>query len=199
MSTPKIFDFKVVLASASPRRRELMHMLVPDLVVAETREVDENFPSDLPAVDVPEWLSRLKADAYAGCVHPGEVLLTADTVVVLEGRILGKPHDEAEAISMLRNLSGNTHTVVTGVTLSTIDRRISFSEHTRVDFDPMTDEEIEAYVKAFRPLDKAGAYGIQEWIGAVGIRGIEGSFYNVMGLPVHAVYLHLKELAKSRV
>ncbi|MDE6269898.1 MAG: Maf family nucleotide pyrophosphatase, partial [Muribaculaceae bacterium] len=160
-AVPRIFDFEVVLASASPRRRELMHMLVPDLVVAESRDVDETYPHDLPAEEVPEWISRIKADAYSDYVGSDRVLLTADTVVILDGRILGKPHYEAEACEMLRRLSGNTHTVVTGVCLTTPERRISFSEHTQVEFDPMTDAEIKAYVEAFRPLDKAGAYGIQ--------------------------------------
>lgn len=194
---PRVFDFRVVLASGSPRRRELMRMLVPDLVVAESRDVDENYPAGMSVEQVPEWLSRHKAEAYSDCLREGEVLLTADTVVILDGRILGKPADEAEARVMLRRLSGRTHTVVTGVTLSTPSRRISFSESTMVRFDPMTDAEIDLYVDTFRPLDKAGAYGIQEWIGAVGIKGIDGSFYNVMGLPVHAVYTRLVQLQKE--
>lgn len=193
---PRVFNFRVVLASGSPRRRELMQMLVPDLIVAESRDVDENYPAELPAEEVPEWLSRHKAEAYDDCLSEGEVLLTADTVVILDGKILGKPADEDEARTMLRSLSGRTHTVVTGVTLSAPARRVCFSEKTEVSFDPMTDAEIDAYVTTFRPLDKAGAYGIQEWIGAVGIKGIRGSFYNVMGLPVHAVYKRLLEFGK---
>lgn len=197
IAPPRLFSFRVVLASQSPRRRELMHMLVPDLELAPPRDVDEDYPASLPAEAVPEWLSRHKAEAYDDCLRDGEVLLTADTVVVLDGEILGKPADEADACRMLRKLSGRTHTVVTGVTLSMPGRRVSFSEHTKVKFDPISDSEIEAYVSTFRPLDKAGSYGIQEWIGAVGIKGIEGSFYNVMGLPVHAVYKHLMDLQST--
>ncbi|MDE6160943.1 MAG: Maf family protein, partial [Muribaculaceae bacterium] len=121
--------------------------------------------------------------------------LTADTVVVLDGEILGKPIDEADAEASLRKLSGRTHTVVTGVTLTSLHRSVSFSVHTEVDFDILSDEVIKRYVSTYHPLDKAGAYGIQEWIGAVGIRGIRGSFYNVMGLPLHAVYDRMKEFS----
>lgn len=191
---PRVFNFNIVLASQSPRRRELMQMLVPDVVVASTKDVDENYPASLAAEQVPEWLSRHKAEAYVADLRDGEVLVTADTVVIVDGDILGKPADEAEACAMLRRLSGRTHTVVTGVTLSHTGGRDSFSEHTEVEMAPLTDSEIEAYVRTFRPLDKAGAYGIQEWIGGIGIRGIRGCFYNVMGLPLHALYTHLKSL-----
>lgn len=192
---PRVFNFNIVLASQSPRRRELMQMLVPDVVVASAKDVDEDYPSTLAAVDVPEWLSRHKSEAYAGDLSDGEVLVTADTVVIVDGDILGKPADEPEACAMLRRLSGRTHTVVTGVTLSYRGGRDSFSERTEVEVAPLSDSEIEAYVRAFRPLDKAGAYGIQEWIGGIGIRGIRGCFYNVMGLPLHALYTHLKSIS----
>lgn len=192
---PKIFDFRVVLASQSPRRRELLQMLVPDLTIAAIKDVEETYPASLPAEQVPEYLSQLKAEAYKGDLADGEVLLTADTVVVLDGEILGKPIDEADAVAILRKLSGRTHTVVTGVTLTSLHKSVNFSVHTEVDFDKLSDEVIKQYVSTFRPLDKAGAYGIQEWIGAVGIRGIRGSFYNVMGLPLHAVYDRMKEFA----
>lgn len=192
---PKIFDFRVVLASQSPRRRELLQMLVPDLTIAAIKDVEETYPASLPAEQVPEYLSQLKAEAYKGDLADGEVLLTADTVVVLDGEILGKPIDEADAVAILRKLSGRTHTVVTGVTLTSLHKSVSFSVHTEVDFDKLSDEVIKQYVSTFRPLDKAGAYGIQEWIGVVGIRGIRGSFYNVMGLPLHAVYDRMKEFA----
>jgi len=166
---------------------------VPDVSVAAVKDVDENYPADIEAERVPEWLSQVKADAYREDIKDGDVLLTADTVVILDGEILGKPVDESEACCMLKRLQGRTHVVVTGVTLSARDRRVSFSERTEVNMAPISDEEIEAYVSIYRPLDKAGAYGIQEWIGGMGITGIEGCFYNVMGLPLHAVYEHLKE------
>ncbi len=193
IAPPRIFDFRIGLASSSPRRRELMRMLVPDVSVAAVKDVDENYPADIEAERVPEWLSQVKADAYREDIKDGDVLLTADTVVILDGEILGKPVDESEACCMLKRLQGRTHVVVTGVTLSARDRRVSFSERTEVNMAPISDEEIEAYVSIYRPLDKAGAYGIQEWIGGMGITGIEGCFYNVMGLPLHAVYEHLKE------
>ncbi|MDE6542260.1 MAG: Maf family nucleotide pyrophosphatase [Muribaculaceae bacterium] len=192
---PRLHDVRLVLASASPRRRELLQMLVPDVTIAPVRDVDETYPPGLDAMTVPEYLSRLKASAYAGDIPAGSVLVTADTVVVLDGRILGKPATAAAACDMLRALSGRTHTVVTGVTLTGADGRCeSFSERTEVEFAALTDAEIEAYVDTYRPLDKAGAYGIQEWIGGMGICGIRGCFYNVMGLPLHALYARLKKI-----
>lgn len=194
---PQLLDCRVVLASQSPRRRELLAKIVPDIRIAKPCNVDETYPEDLPHELVPEWLSKLKASAFQGDLKPGEILLTADTVVILDDKILGKPHDEADAKCMLRDLSDRTHTVVTGVTLTTTDTSLSFSEHTDVEFGPLSDAEISAYVDAYRPLDKAGAYGIQEWIGEIGILGIRGCFYNVMGLPLHALYEHLKKLRHS--
>lgn len=192
-AAPRMFDFQIVLASQSPRRRELMQMLVPDVHVALVKDVEESYPSDMAAEQVPEWLSRLKAAAYKDDMASGEVLLTADTVVILDGEILGKPSDEDEARRMLKRLSGRSHTVVTGVTLTSEKHSESFSERTEVMFDELSDAEIDAYVSTYRPLDKAGAYGIQEWIGGIGICCIRGCFYNVMGLPLHAVYEHLKK------
>lgn len=183
---------KVLLASNSPRRRELLKMIVPDFKIARMYDIDETYPADLPLERVPEYLSQLKARAYKHQLEDNEIILTADTVVISEGRILGKPHSRDEAISMLRALMGKTHTVVTGVTLTSISSYDTFSESTRVTFGTLSLPEIEGYVDCFKPMDKAGAYGIQEWIGAAAITGIEGCFYNVMGLPLHALYLHLK-------
>ena len=180
---PNLRDKKISLASASPRRRELMGLLGIDFAVAPSVEVNEVYPDSLPAEEVPLFLSRLKAEGYRSIMTPDDLFITADTVVIIDGDVIGKPHDEADAAAMLGRLSGRRHTVVTGVTLSTLDRMESFSVATSVDFAPLTAEEIAFYVSRFRPLDKAGAYGIQEWIGAIGIKGIEGSFYNVMGLP----------------
>lgn len=184
---------RVLLASNSPRRRELLGLILPEFEIAESRDVDEVYPDTLPADRVPEYLSGLKADAYADLLvaDPSLLLITADTVVVLDGRILGKPHDRSEAVAMLEALAGRTHTVITGVALSSAAGRESFSEHTQVHFSSLSHAEIEAYVDAYRPFDKAGAYGIQEWVGCAAISGIEGCFYNVMGLPLHALYRHL--------
>lgn len=185
-------DKTIVLGSNSPRRRELLGMLVDDFVIATTKDVDESYPDSLKAGEVPPYLSKLKSEAYLEDLGDGAILVTADTVVILDGKILGKPADEAQAVEMLRQLSGKTHTVVTGVTVA--DRRHSetFTSVTEVDFASLDDEEIVHYVDNYRPLDKAGAYGIQEWIGAIGISGIRGSFYNVMGLPIHQLYRRLK-------
>nr|MBD5376536.1 septum formation protein Maf [Bacteroides sp.] len=189
---PNLRDKKISLASASPRRRELMGLLGIDFAVAPSVEVNEVYPDSLPAEEVPLFLSRLKAEGYRSIMTPDDLFITADTVVIIDDDVIGKPHDEADAAAMLGRLSGRRHTVVTGVTLSTLDRMESFSVDTAVDFAPLTAEEIAFYVSRFRPLDKAGAYGIQEWIGAIGIKGIEGSFYNVMGLPVHRLWNALR-------
>lgn len=184
---------RVLLASASPRRRELLGMILPGFEIVSGRDVDETYPADLPAVDVPAYLSRLKAAAYADTLADNDILITADTVVILDGHILGKPTDASDACRMLAALAGRTHTVVTGVTITTRTSTDTFSESTRVSFAPLSDAEIAEYVARFRPLDKAGAYGIQEWIGAAAIERIDGCFYNVMGLPLHALYRHLLE------
>lgn len=194
IKTPlKSSSTKILLASGSPRRRELLAMIAPDFAVAPGRDVDESYPSDIPAEKVAEYLSKVKADAYIDLLADDEIIITADTVVIIDGRILGKPAGRDDAVAMLRSLSGRRHKVVTGVTVTAGDRSISFDETTVVEFAPLSDDEIDAYVDTFRPYDKAGAYGIQEWIGAVGIKGIEGCYYNVMGLPVHTLYHRLKE------
>lgn len=156
------------------------------------KDVEETYPEGLAAEEVPVYLARLKAGAFREELADGELLVTADTVVCLEGRILGKPADEADAVRMLRELSGKRHTVVTGVCLTTRERQRVFPSRTDVYFKPLSEEEIAYYVEKYRPLDKAGAYGIQEWIGYIGIERIEGSFYNVMGLPVQRLYEVLK-------
>ncbi len=184
---------KILLASGSPRRRELLAMIAPDFAVAPARDVDESYPADMPAEKVAGYLSKVKADAYIDLLADDEIIITADTVVIIDGRILGKPAGRDDAVAMLRSLSGRRHKVVTGVTVTARDRSVSFDETTVVEFAPLSDDEIDTYVDTFRPYDKAGAYGIQEWIGAVGIKGIQGCYYNVMGLPVHTLYHRLKE------
>lgn len=185
----------LILASASPRRRELLKMISPDFEIASGVEVDETYPADMAADEVPVYLSRLKAKAYAGFVkNADDVLVTADTVVIIDGDILGKPSSRDEAVAMLKRLSGRTHHVVTGVTVTTAGGMDSFGHKTAVHFDTVPDADIAHYVDVYRPYDKAGAYGIQEWIGAAAIKGVEGSFYNVMGLPVHALFKRLQKL-----
>lgn len=189
-----LYKYNIVLASGSPRRRELLGMLGIDFSVAPTIEVDESYPSDMPAEMVPLYLSQVKADAYRKTMGSRDLIITADTVVILDGRVLGKPADMADAQLMLKQLQGRVHTVVSGVTVTTADHSESFSVSTDVEFAPLSDDEIEYYVTHFHPLDKAGAYGIQEWIGAAGVKGMNGSFYNVMGLPVNRLYTLLKQL-----
>ena len=162
--------------------------------IAPARNVDESYPDDLPSHETAPYISGKKALAYADEIQPGETLITADTVVICEGRVLGKPACEEEAIEMLRMLSGRTHEVVTGVTVMSGDRAETFGVTTEVDFAPLSDSEIRYYVEKYRPMDKAGAYGIQEWIGYIGITGIRGDYYNVMGLPLQRLYTELKKL-----
>lgn len=183
----------VLLASNSPRRRELLELIVPEFGIATIHDIDETYPYTLAPEEVAPYLSKLKADAYSRELVPGEIIITADTVVINGGKILGKPRDEDNAVEILRSLMGHTHRVVTGVTLTSTVAQETFSETTDVTFSSLSDEEIDLYVKNFHPLDKAGAYGIQEWIGCVGISGINGCYYNVMGLPLHTLYLHLKD------
>ena len=182
--------YDVVLASASPRRRELLSGLGVDFRIELLKDIEETYPENLPAEEIPVFLSKLKANAYQ--ITDNELLITADTVVILDGDVIGKPKDEDEACKMLGRLSGNTHVVVTGVTITTANRVESFSCRSEVEFAPLDEDEINYYVENFHPLDKAGSYGIQEWIGYMGIKGMNGSFYNVMGLPVQRLYTILK-------
>lgn len=184
---------RLLLASQSPRRRELLSASGLPFEPAPQYPCDECYPETLAADQVPGYLSRLKSDAYPAPLADGEVLLTADTVVIAGGCVLGKPHDRTEAAAMLQQLSGNRHTVVTGVTLRDAAGAHTFSARSDVWFRKLTDEEIAYYIEVYRPYDKAGSYGVQEWIGYVAIERIDGSFYNVMGLPVQRVYTELEK------
>ena len=189
----KLIGRRLLLASKSPRRSQLMRDCGLDFEVVDGREAEEIYPADMPSEQVAEYLSRVKSDAYADMVGEGDVLITADTIVVAGGEILGKPSDREDAVRMLGLLSGASHTVITGVTLRSADKVESFSCTSRVKFRTIEPDEVGYYLDTYRPYDKAGAYGIQEWIGYVAIEGIEGSFYNVMGLPVQMLYVRLKE------
>ena len=187
----KLKPYRLLLASQSPRRRELMTGCGLPYEPAPKYDCEEVYPADLPAEKVPLYLSQLKSRAWPGPLAPDVILLTADTVVVLDGEVLGKPCGREEAVGMLSRLSGRRHTVVSGVTLRTAERMHSFEARTSVWFRTLSAEEIEHYVDTCRPFDKAGSYGIQEWIGYAAIERIEGSFYNVMGLPIQKVYVEL--------
>ena len=185
--------YRWILGSQSPRRKELLATLGHPFEIRTIEGHSEAYPDTLPLEEVPLYLSQLKAEQLLPTLQADELLITADTVVLLDGQILGKPHDLDDARRMLHRLSGRQHEVVSGVSLSTIDWQISFSSHTLVTFAQLTDSEIDHYVTRYQPLDKAGAYGIQEWIGYIGVSHIEGSFYNVMGLPVQRLYRVLQD------
>jgi septum formation protein len=193
MMLDNLAKYKIVLASNSPRRKELLGGLGVPFVVRVMDGIDESFPDGLQAEEIPLCIARKKAEAYLDALAADELLITADTIVWLEGRVMGKPKDAAEAREMLRALAGQTHQVITGVCLTTREKRVAFSCVSDVKFAALTEEEIAYYVERYRPFDKAGAYGIQEWIGFVGVERIDGSFYNVMGLPIQRVYAALKE------
>lgn len=193
MLLQKLKQYSVVLASNSPRRRELLADLGIEFTVRTLKGIDESYPHDLPVLEIAEYISRKKARAYQAEMAEDELIITADTVVILGDEVLGKPADADDARRMLRELSGKTHKVVTGVTIVTANATRSFSAVTDVEFAPLSDEDIDYYVDNYRPLDKAGAYGIQEWIGCMGVRHINGSFYNVMGLPLHRLYTELNQ------
>ncbi|MBE6247644.1 MAG: septum formation protein Maf [Prevotella sp.] len=186
-------DYKIILASNSPRRKELLAGIDVQFEVRVIQDIDESYPADLPTKDIAEYISHKKAAVYQQQMAPDELIITADTIVVLGNEVMGKPHDEADARRMLRELSGRTHQVITGVTLTTIQKQVSFSVETDVTFKQLSDSEIDYYVSHYKPFDKAGAYGIQEWIGHIGVTGLQGSYFNVMGLPVQRIYEALRQ------
>jgi len=182
--------YDIVLASNSPRRRELLAGLGVDFRVETVKGIDESYDESLPLNEVAAYLSQKKASAYQ--LKANELIITADTIVLCAGEVMGKPQDRDDAYRMIRALSGCTHEVITGVTVASRDKSETFSNVTEVTFAALTDEEIYHYIDVYRPYDKAGAYGIQEWIGYMGITGINGCYYNVMGLPVNHLYTVLK-------
>ena len=185
--------YRLILASNSPRRKELLAGLGLDYEVRTLPDVDESYPESLQGGDIPLYISRMKADAYKPMLQSDELMITADTIVWMDGMVLGKPRNKLCAIEMLRQLSGGVHYVYTGVSITTQTRQESFYVATEVRFANLTDEEIEYYVDTYQPMDKAGAYGVQEWIGYIGVVNIQGSYFNVMGLPVQRLYTELKK------
>lgn len=185
-------SYHLILASNSPRRKELLSGIDVQYEIRTLPDIDESYPETLPHEEVAGYLAQKKASAYITTLKEGELLITADTIVLLNGLILGKPVDKKDAKRMLRLLSGETHRVVTGVCLTSTAKQVCFSDKAFVTFSQLTDNEIDYYVEKYNPLDKAGAYGVQEWIGYVGVERIEGSYFNVMGLPICKVYKELK-------
>ncbi len=185
--------WKIILASNSPRRRDLMSGLGLPFKVKALSGIDECFPAGLREGDIPQYISRFKAEAYRSSLRPDELLITADTIVWVDGQVLGKPADEEDARRMLRMLSGKTHQVYTGVTLTTSVKQVAFQCRSDVTFATLEQSEIDYYITHFHPMDKAGAYGVQEWIGYVGVTQLTGSYFNVMGLPIQRLYNMLKK------
>ena len=183
--------YKVILASGSPRRRELMAGLGVNYEVRILPDVDESYPDTLQGEEIPLYIAKEKAGAYIPMMQPDELIITADTIVWLDGKVLGKPRDREDALQMLRTMSGRTHEVFTGVCITTTDWQRSITAQTEVRFATLSEDEIIYYVDNFKPMDKAGAYGVQEWIGFIGVENISGSYYNIMGLPVQKLYREL--------
>ena len=184
--------YKVILASNSPRRKELLGGLGIDFEVRTLQGIDESYPSTLRGEDIPMHISAKKAEAYRATMADNEMIITADTIVYDNEKVLGKPRDREDAVRMLSQLSGHAHEVITGVSILTKSHTVQFASTSKVYFVALTDEEINYYVDTYKPFDKAGAYGIQEWIGFVGVTRIEGSYFNVMGLPIQRLYTELK-------
>ena len=189
-----VTPYHLILASNSPRRKELLAGLGLPFEVRVLEGIDESYPKELPVAEVALYIAGKKAAAYRQTIADDELIITADTVVIVGDEILGKPVDEADAVRMLRELSGRTHQVTTGVCLLTTQQERRFAVTTDVTFKSLTDDEIQYYVTRYKPFDKAGAYGIQEWIGYIGVTGLHGSYYNVMGLPVQRIYNELQTL-----
>ena len=185
-------DYNYILASKSPRRNQLLKSLGIDFII-KIKEVEENYPNNLTKEEIPVFLAELKAKPFFADLNANELLITADTIVWFNGKVFGKPKDKAEAIQMLQQLSGNKHQVISGVCLTSLNKKKSFYSISNVQFKVLSNSEIEYYVSQFKPFDKAGAYGIQEWIGSIGITHIEGSFYNVMGLPIQKLYEEIQK------
>ena len=186
--------YKIILASNSPRRKELLSGLGVEYEVKTLPDVDESYPDGLSGEEIAKHIARGKAEAYRSLIQADELVITADTIVWLDGTVMGKPKDEEEAKDMLMRLSGKTHQVITGVCLTTTSTQKTFATVTDVTFATLTDEEVEYYVTRYQPMDKAGSYGVQEWIGFVGVENLSGSYFNVMGLPIQRLYTELKKL-----
>ena len=186
--------YHMVLASNSPRRRELLGGLGIDFEVRVLPDIEESYPADLPVALVAEYIATEKASAYRSLMADDELVITADTIVVVDSEVLGKPRDAADARRMLHLISGRTHQVITGVCMTTKAQQRRFSVTTEVALKELTNDEINHYIETYRPFDKAGAYGIQEWIGYIGVTQLQGSYFNVMGLPVQRIYTELGKM-----
>ena len=191
---PNLKQYKIVLCSNSPRRKELLKGLGLNFQTRIIDGIDESYDKSLLGEDIAKMISEKKAESYKATMSSDELIITADTIVYVDGEVLGKPQNKIDAARMLKMISGKCHDVITGVCLLTSNKRISFSVKTKVSFAQITDDEISFYIENYKPYDKAGAYGIQEWIGYIGVDSIQGSYFNVMGLPVQRLYSELKNI-----
>jgi septum formation protein len=196
MLLDELKEFNIILASQSPRRHHLLEQAGIKFSVTSPHSHDESFPEGLDKFEIPVYLAELKSREFIPSLKKKDILITADTIVWFESKVINKPADRNEAIAFLKRLSGKMHEVVTGVCLTGMNRKMSFFAHSEVHFGNISEEEIVHYIDNYKPFDKAGAYGIQEWIGYVGIKMIRGSFFNVMGLPIQQVYQKLGEFIK---
>ncbi|MFT3994967.1 MAG: Maf-like protein [Dysgonomonas sp.] len=190
--TDFLSQYNIILASNSPRRKELLSGLDLNYEIKVLPDIDESYPEDLCGDAIPVYIAKKKADAYLNLLHDNDLLITADTIVLLGDKVYGKPHDDMEAKNMLRDLSGNTHLVITGVCITCHNKQHSFSATSEVRFAELQEDEISYYVSKYKPFDKAGAYGVQEWIGYIAVEYISGSYFNIMGLPIQRLYQELK-------
>ncbi len=194
MLIQKIKDYQIILATQSPRRHYLMQEAGFDFIVSDLHSVEEKYPNGLDKYEIPIYLAELKSNAYSKSLEEDEILITADTIVWLQNRLIGKPKNPEDAFRILKKLAGNMHEVITGVSIRTKNIFHSFYAHTEVFFSKINDEELRFYIESQNPLDKAGAYGIQDWIGFIGIEKIRGSYFNVMGLPIQKLYRELENI-----
>lgn len=199
MLLDEIQKYRIILATKSPRRQHLMKEAGFSFEVSHLHEVEENYPENLNKFEIPIYLAELKSDAYPDKLEEQDLLITADTIVWLNGRVINKPNGREDAISILRSLSGNMHEVITGVCIRNSHEKLCFHSQSEVFFRKLKEEEILYYVDHFKPFDKAGAYGIQEWVGYIGISKIQGSFFNVMGLPIQLLYQKLEEFIDKNI
>lgn len=190
MLKDKLKDFKIILASGSPRRQQFFKDMDLDFEI-RLKDIEEIYPDHLQGIEITNFLAKLKASAFENEIAPNEILVTSDTIVWMDNKALGKPKDYEDAFAILKSLSGTTHEVLTSVCFTTIDKTETINEVTKVTFAPLSDDEIRYYLDHYKPFDKAGAYGIQEWIGLIAITKIEGSYTNVVGLPTEKVYHYL--------
>ncbi len=193
MLNKKLENYRLILASGSPRRQQFLKDLHLDFII-KTKDVKEVYPKYLHGKEITDYLAKLKAKAFAGELEANDILVTADTIVRFNGKVLGKPKDADDAKAMLRELSGQAHEVITSICIKTINKQTIINDSTDVYFKELTDDEINFYVDNFKPFDKAGSYGIQEWLGYVAVKKIKGSFFNVMGFPVHKFYKEMMNL-----